>query len=1143
MNIDSETAEKFLAGRDPQKYIVAVEAPYYTNKVSLVINHPQRGKFIEEHTYKPFVWVKHDVSGLLYGGVKIELQRAMKKYGVKFTKLKTANELNITPDRMANGYRFLATTTQSYNDLQRFFEEGGLKIYNDPNYSRLFFALSPSEQFMIQTGKRLFKGMEDYDDVHRFQFDLETDGLVPEVGEIFQIGMKDNRGWSLILETTGDTLQERRDSERINIGEFFKELIRRGPDIIAGYNSENFDWDYIERRCNRLGVPMSDLAITLNNKVKIRRQEGASLKLGEGSENYTQTHLWGFNVLDISHAVKRAMAINSDIKKWGLKYITKFSEVEKKNRVYVPGNKIFETWKDKVNDYWFCDEDGSWGKITDKNRDILDGNMDIVTGAYIVERYLLDDLWETEKVDAIYNQASFLLSKILPTTYQRSSTMGTAGQWKLLMSAWSYEQNLAIPSFGEKTQFTGGLSRLLRTGYARRVYKLDFAALYPKTQLTWNIFPDLDISHVMKGLLTYIVSTRDEFKFLTGEYKGKVTGLKLQLEGLDPNSAEYEKVKADIVKYSKLKSDADKKQLPLKILANSFFGSYGAPHIFPWGDVPSAERTTCMSRQHLRLMVRFFTEKGLTPLVGDTDGFNFSAPDEIDDYRYTPKCDHWKTKEYEGKGELEGMEALVAEFNELHMKGWMGLDIDDVCDSTINFMRKNYCNLIDGKVKLVGNSIKSKVMPTYIEEFLDIGIPLLLDNKGYEFIQAYYAKVDEIFNYEIPIIKIASKSKVKQTVEGYKAECKTKTKGGTFKARKAHMELIIANDLKPNLGDVIYYVNNATSMSAGDVVVKTDKETKARTVNINCTYIPESQLENNPNLTTEGYNAPKYIRALNKKMASLLVCFDKDIRDTILIDTYKDRKLKEYVLKERAIFTESQCELVSNQPIEEKDQDDIDERLMKMEDKEIKFWISVNEVPYIVDPKDWVEMKADYIERERVRRRDSINAEIELIREESLKLELEDITRLEVYGKLPEEILRVSYLDTATRQFKSIRWDVPLADLDILFNFRKDAETRAKYYSGVLFYHTRDFKKKGKYKFWVEFLEFIADERFEFVSDDIAHKFWIDKAIEMTYDEFFAMTPADKYTHWMTLLDSLGNESVPVIDDISMYDSEDEWGF
>jgi len=899
-NIDSETIEKFLAGKDPQPYIVAIETPYYSNEASLVINHPKRGKSIEKHKFRPFVWMRKSVAGILYGGNRVLLKRAMVDYGIKIKELKVNDETGFTPERMKNGYRYIASTNQSYSKLLEFFENGGIKVYNDPKYNRMFQAFSPTEQFMIQTGKRLFKGMDDYDDIHRFQFDLETAGLVPETDEIFQIGMRDNQGWVKILTTEGDTLQDRRHSERLNIQEFFKEIIRHRPDTVSGYNSENFDWDFINRRCKRLGIPMEDLAICLNGKEKIKRRE-STLKLGSKSEKYIQTYLWGFNVMDISHPVRRAMEINSDIKLWNLKYITKFAEVDKVNRVYVPGAKIYSTAQDTDNDYWFNDADGSWGIITEDTK--MEGDMIVTTGAYIVERYLKDDLWETDKIDTIFNQAAFLLAKILPTGYMRSSTMGTAGQWTLLLAAWSYENGLAIPEHTEKVDFTGGLSRLLETGYATRVVKLDFSAFYPKTTLTWDIFPDLDISHVMKGLLTYIVDTRDKYKFLAGKYKGETKKLKATLKTLDSNSPDYQTIKDEITRVSKLGSDADKKQLPLKILANSFFGSYGAPHIFPWGDMPSAERITCMSRQHLRGMVEFFRERDFRPLVGDTDGFNFAVGDTVDDYRYTPTCKHWTTEKYEGQGELKGMDAAVAEYNELHMIGWMGLDVDDFCDATINFKRKNYVNLIDGKVKLVGNSIKSKAMPTYIEEFINIGIPLLLDGKGHDFITEYYKKVDEIYNYEIPIVKIASKGKVNETMEAYDRACKSKTKAGNFKARKAHMELVKANNLTPNMGDVIYYVNTATSKSKGDVSVTTDKKTDIRTVNLNCKHIPTSMLESDPNLTTEEYNAPRYINALNKKVAPLLVCFDREIRDQILINTVMDRKIKEYVLTVRGVIS------------------------------------------------------------------------------------------------------------------------------------------------------------------------------------------------------------------------------------------------
>ena len=53
-------------------------------------------------------------------------------------------------------------------------------------------------------------------------------------------------------------------------------------------------------------------------------------------------------------------------------------------------------------------------------------------------------------VDEQFNQANFLLSKLVPTTYERLSTMGTATLWKMIMCAWSYKNNLALPKKKEK---------------------------------------------------------------------------------------------------------------------------------------------------------------------------------------------------------------------------------------------------------------------------------------------------------------------------------------------------------------------------------------------------------------------------------------------------------------------------------------------------------------------------------------------------------------------------------------------------------------------------------------------------------------------------------------------------------------------
>jgi len=578
-----------------------------------------------------------------------------------------------------------------------------------------------------------------------------------------------------------------------------------------------------------------------------------------------------------------------------------------------------KTYADKENDYWLNEEDGKWGIIKDGIQP--DGTIKL-KGCDIVERYLIDDLWETEKVDDIFNQATYLLSKVLPTSFMRSSTMGTAATWKLLMLGWYYRNGIAIPHTQENRRFIGGLSRLLEVGYSRNVVKFDFASLYPSIQLTHNVFTDCDVMGAMRGLLQYNYDYRNKYKELKNEYAAK---------GDKEKSAYY-----------------DKKQLPLKILNNGMFGSISAPNVFPWGDTDMGEKITCTGRQYLRHMIRFFNSKGFRPLVGDTDGFNFSVPDDVEKYVYTSNGNHHFNKL--GKT-YTGMAAVVAEYNDKYMKGVMGLDVDEICEATINIARKNYADLIDGKVKLVGNSIKSKKMPTYISEFIDKGIRMLLDGDGFGFVNEYYETVEMIYNQEIPLSKIANKARVRISVADYKKKMKGTNKSGGAMAKQAHMELIIANNLNVDLGDTIYYVNTGTKKSHGDIQTKahskfTKKEVEEYYINngkmpdpdkvelvINCELIDSSLIENDPNVTGE-YNIDKYLDAFNKRVNPLLVCFDPLVREDILIDNPSKRKY----------FTKQELELTSGYPFKDGDQDKLEE-LLVITDEELEFWNRIGVSP------------------------------------------------------------------------------------------------------------------------------------------------------------------------------------------------------
>jgi DNA polymerase elongation subunit (family B) len=905
--------EEFLHGEDPEQYIVALEYDYASGKIFKVIQHPEQGKVIKSDTFIPFAWVG-DLRGLnFYSGSKMAQKQAMSEHGIIIEKLDTHND-----ERMEEGLKYLVKTTKSYSNLVNFFKGGGLDPWGRGNSDHIMI-LPPTEQYLVQKNKRLFKGFDEYDEVHRFVFDIETTGLSPEDSRIFLIGMKDNKGFEKVIACEND------EEERKVIIDFFDTIAYLKPTLIGGYNSAFFDFPFIIRRAEILGLNIKRITKTLNPQQSLRQKEGM-LKLANEMEPYTQTMMWGYNIVDIAHAVRRAQAINSDIKSWGLKYITQFIGAEKENRVYVEGDKIGKIYFDN-KDYYFNPKSGGYKEVGAKGTENLmerfPGAFEKVGGKYIIERYLYDDIWETMVVDEEFNQANFLLSKLVPTTYERLSTMGTATLWKMIMAAWSYKNNIAIPKKGEKRPFTGGLSRLLAVGYSTNVLKLDYSSLYPSIQLVHDVFPKCDVTGAMKSMLKYFRDTRIKYKKLAGDL--------------------YETNPKESLKYNR-------KQLPIKIFINAFFGSLSAPQVFPWGDMDMGEQITCTGRQYLRQMIMWFMNRGYKPLVMDTDGVNFSSPPGREEHTYLGKG--LNDLVVEGKT-YHGTEADVAEYNDLFMRGEMGLDTDGVWPSTINVARKNYALLTDsGKVKLTGNTIKSKKLPTYVAEFLDKGLRLLLDGKGHEFLDHYYEYVDVIYNQQIPLSKIANKARVKQSIKEYKVHVTKKTKSGSLMSRQAHMELAIKHNIPVGLGDTIYYVNNGEKKSHGDVQKKNiwhataaeKRQYKAEhgvempsddvEIVLNCYLIDDQLITNEPDKLGE-YNVPRYLAAFNKRIEPLLVVFSPDIRDEILIEDPNDRPF----------FTKSQTELVRGYPRRDGDQDTLDE-VLTLSDTEITFWDSVGIDPY-----------------------------------------------------------------------------------------------------------------------------------------------------------------------------------------------------
>ncbi len=77
---------------------------------------------------------------------------------------------------------------------------------------------------------------------------------------------------------------------------------------------------------------------------------------------FMKTSMWGYNVVDTLHAVRRAQAINSSIKSAGLKYITQYIKAEAADRVYIDHTDIGPFYA-KKEEFWLNIQNGKYKKV------------------------------------------------------------------------------------------------------------------------------------------------------------------------------------------------------------------------------------------------------------------------------------------------------------------------------------------------------------------------------------------------------------------------------------------------------------------------------------------------------------------------------------------------------------------------------------------------------------------------------------------------------------------------------------------------------------------------------------------------------------------------------------------------------------
>ena len=345
---------------------------------------------------------------------------------------------------------------------------------SDPQAPYLFIS-DPVHQFLLLTGKTLFKGLP-FKDLHRLALDIETacapgyEFSNPERDEdrIISIALVDNKGYSEVL--LGTELQEAEMLEEL--GERIRKI---DPDVIEGHNLFNFDLEYICARAKRHGVKL--LWGRGGEEAKTRRSR---FTVAERIIDYTRMEIFGRHVVDTMFLLQYYDVSARELESYGLKAAAVHFGLSEEDRTYIERGKI----------QWYYENDPS-----------------------TLAKYNLDDARETLALSELLGHSFFLQARMFPFSYQNIFVRGNATKINSLFLREYIRKRASVPKPpGKGEEFEGGYTDVFLSGVVRNVVHCDVASLYPSIMLEYGIAPSRDELGIFLPLLRDLRTFRLEAK-------------------------------------------------------------------------------------------------------------------------------------------------------------------------------------------------------------------------------------------------------------------------------------------------------------------------------------------------------------------------------------------------------------------------------------------------------------------------------------------------------------------------------------------------------------------------------------------------------------------------------------------------------
>jgi len=347
--------------------------------------------------------------------------------------------------------------------LERYNENAPTKVSSYIELPILHLRPDPVSQFLKQTGRTLFKGMN-FEDLYRFQIDIEavvTRGFKKRdptrLGDkIVIIVITDNRGNEYVL-------QSKRRSEKDILIKFIELINEKDPDVIEGHNILEFDLPYILTRCELLSIEPK-----IGRDGSLPRLIDTRYIFAERSFGYPVYDIAGRQIIDTALLMQSYDSVNRVFENYSLKAAAEYFKFQNPQRTYIQSDKISWYWENEPEK---------------------------------VIQYCKNNVRDVKILSDLLSPTIFLLAQILPLNFSSIPRLGVLSKIESLILREYIHQKYSIPKSAIGTQTFVDYSDIFYSGIFEPIINLEVESIFTSIILNDNIYPKTDNLRVFTSLL------------------------------------------------------------------------------------------------------------------------------------------------------------------------------------------------------------------------------------------------------------------------------------------------------------------------------------------------------------------------------------------------------------------------------------------------------------------------------------------------------------------------------------------------------------------------------------------------------------------------------------------------------------------